>query len=124
MFTKLTFKQRLFLIQGVLKSKGITQKDLALELGLSQPMISNILNGELIPEIKVLLTIMKYLDIPIENVFPEFVTNFAKVYQSSQGQGSNEEILSGLIQLIDLKRHYTEIDDDITPQATKHKNRV
>lgn len=56
-------------IKEVLKSKGLTALSLAEMVGITQPNISNIINGKTNPSLETLEKIATALDVPISNLF-------------------------------------------------------
>ena len=56
-------------LKEILKEKGISGKDLAEKVGVSQPAISDITNGKSYPRPDLLLQIANALDVDIRDLF-------------------------------------------------------
>ena len=56
-------------IKDILKAKSITQKEIALKLGVSEPVISYAINGN--PTLKTLEDIAKALDVRVSDLIDE-----------------------------------------------------
>ncbi|MDD3772108.1 MAG: helix-turn-helix transcriptional regulator [Weeksellaceae bacterium] len=56
-------------IKEILKEKGITGKDLAKELNITENAFSLIVNGKRQPRFELLAEIAKYLDVDIRELF-------------------------------------------------------
>ena len=56
-------------LEKMLRERGVTQGDLAKELGISGAMLSRIIHGKRRPGIDNALRISKYLGVPMETLF-------------------------------------------------------
>ncbi len=62
---------KLLRIGEILKDKNISNKDLAIEMQVSQNTISKIVNGNSFPKPELLLRIANYLDVDIRELFEQ-----------------------------------------------------
>ena len=104
--------------------KMATQKQLADKLGLKQPIISNILKSKTPARLPILLKIIRELELPIEKIFPNVQSHIAEILSLMEDPKQNKQCLDLLIELVDLQKHYTGIDDDITTETTEPENRI
>lgn len=56
-------------LKDVLKEKGITGKELALRVGITENALSMIINGKRQPRFELLIAIAKTLDVDIRDLF-------------------------------------------------------
>lgn len=124
MSSDISFQDRLYLIQRELKKRKITQKQLADRLSLKQPIISNILKSKTPARLPIVLKIIRALELPIEKIFPNLQSQLTVILSLMEDPEKNNECLMLLIELVDLQKHYTGIDDDTTTETTKPENRV
>lgn len=62
---------KLLRVSEILKDKNISNKDLAIEMQVSQNTISKIVNGNSFPKPELLLRIANYLDVDIRELFEQ-----------------------------------------------------
>lgn len=72
------------------KSKGLSQEDLAFELGISQSSVSNYEGGATLPDILVLERVSSYFNIPVTELLSENQHTFYN-YQNSGGYNGCSE---------------------------------
>lgn len=56
-------------IKTILKEKGVTQKDLASQVDITENALSMIINGKRQPRFELLITIAEALDVDIRDLF-------------------------------------------------------
>ncbi|QTV06745.1 helix-turn-helix transcriptional regulator [Faecalibacter bovis] len=66
-------------ILSIRTRKGISQDDLAKEIGLSRPSIANIEKGKQRPSIYILLQLSKILGVDIKELLPESIISYNKI---------------------------------------------
>ena len=58
-------------IRTYLRETGTTQAELAVKLGITQPGLSKIINGLIVPKLALAFRISKVCNIPVEALLPE-----------------------------------------------------
>ena len=58
-------------VRSLRRAKGLTQDQLAAEIGRTTEAVSNIERGKSLPAIDTLIAISRALDIPVRDLFPE-----------------------------------------------------
>jgi transcriptional regulator with XRE-family HTH domain len=69
MYTSINCIMNILRLKEVLQEKGMTGKDLAIKLGVSQNTISSIVNGNSFPKPALLLDLAKVLDVDLRELF-------------------------------------------------------
>ncbi len=74
-------------VKEILKEKGITGKELAEQIGISETGMSNIVKGQSLPRQDVLLQLADTLDVDIRDLFnPTKETETETLYVLREGQ--------------------------------------
>ncbi len=76
------------------KSKGLSQEDLAFELGISQSSVSNYEGGATLPDILVLERVSSYFNIPVTELLSGEHNTF---YNSNNAGGQNGYVVNNNI---------------------------
>lgn len=69
-------------VKEILKTKGLTQTDLAQKLGISKVALSNTLNGN--PTLSSLVKISEVLEVHITDLFEPDTDNFITLYRKDE----------------------------------------